>query len=180
MKSKHAFLSVAIGASAIFIQSGCSTPAKPESMTVASPLGITKQHADPISVHVSGGKDTNPAWTSQISDADFTTAIESSIRQSGLFSGVVGRDGGTFHLEVMLVRVAQPIAGFSMTVTVEVNWTLSRSSDKSVVWQKAVISNHTATTGDAFAGVTRLRMATEGAARKNIEQALQQISQLDL
>jgi hypothetical protein len=34
--------------------------------------------------------------------------------------------------------------------------------------------------GDAFAGVTRLRMAVEGAARENIANGLKEISSLNL
>jgi hypothetical protein len=70
--------------------------------------------------------------------------------------------------------------GFNMTVTLETNWTLSRKSDGKVVWQKAIPSTFTAKAGEAFAGVTRLRLANEGAARTNIEQAIKEISALDL
>jgi hypothetical protein len=57
---------------------------------------------------------------------------------------------------------------------------LIRASDKSVVWRKPITSTFTAGMGDAFAGVTRLRMAVEGAARANIAQGLKEISDLKL
>ena len=41
-------------------------------------------------------------------------------------------------------------------------------------------SSFTATTGDAFAGVTRLRIATEGAAQENIRLGIKKLSQLNL
>jgi hypothetical protein len=43
-----------------------------------------------------------------------------------------------------------------------------------------VASEHTAKMGDAFAGVARLRMANEGAAKANIQQAITEISAMQL
>lgn len=45
-------------------------------------------------------------------------------------------------------------------------WTLTRASTGVVVWQEAITSKRTATVSDAFTGMTRLKMATEGAAKK--------------
>ena len=67
-----------------------------------------------------------------------------------------------------------------MTVSMEVNYHLARTELKQVVWQRAVSSTYTAPFSEAFVGVTRLRLANEGAARKNIEQAIQEMSQLQL
>jgi hypothetical protein len=67
-----------------------------------------------------------------------------------------------------------------MTVTVEVTWTLARQSDHQIIWQKSITSTYTAKTGEAFAGVTRLRLATEGAARLNIRDAIGQMGALNL
>ena len=74
----------------------------------------------------------------------------------------------------------QPSFGLTFTVKMEAGWQLKRVSDGSMVWQESIKSENTATTGDAFAAVTRLRLATEGAARKNIEQGLSRISALKL
>lgn len=43
-----------------------------------------------------------------------------------------------------------------------------------------ITSSFTGTMSDAFAGVTRLRLATEGAARNNIRDAIAQMSVLTL
>jgi hypothetical protein len=45
---------------------------------------------------------------------------------------------------------------------------------------QSIKSSHTATMGQAFAGVTRLRLAVEGAARENIQLGLMAISRLQL
>ena len=55
-----------------------------------------------------------------------------------------------------------------------------KQADKSVVMKKTIKSSSTATFGDAAAAVTRIRLAVEGAAKKNIELGLQEISSLSL
>lgn len=46
--------------------------------------------------------------------------------------------------------------------------------------KNSIRSSHTATFDDSAMAVTRLRLAVEGAARKNIEQGLQEIGALSL
>jgi len=62
----------------------------------------------------------------------------------------------------------------------ETAWSLQRTSDRSIVMRKAIQSSGTATMGDAFVGVTRLRLAVENAARENIKQGLKEIAELKL
>ena len=67
-----------------------------------------------------------------------------------------------------------------MTVTLEITWSLTRVKDDEVVWRKAIVSSLTAKAGEAFAGVTRLRLANEGAARKNMAAGIAAIADLYL
>ena len=46
--------------------------------------------------------------------------------------------------------------------------------------RESIKSSHTATMGDAFIGVTRLRLAVEGAVRENIRQGILEISKLNI
>ena len=48
------------------------------------------------------------------------------------------------------------------------------------MWAQSIKSAHTATAGDSLVGVTRLRLANEGAARKNIEAAIAAMGKLPL
>ena len=59
-------------------------------------------------------------------------------------------------------------------------WKLSNPRDARVLFEKELVSRGDASTGDAFVGVTRVRIATERAARKNIELGLSRIAQLRL
>jgi len=165
-------------AAAVWVLTGCASPATFEAMT-ATTVPVVQKHAKSTSVTVSGGKETNSAGKSQISDVAFKQAIVDSITKSQVFSKVA--DSGTnYTLTVAIVSMNQPSFGFDFTVKMEAGWTLKRADTGAVVWQEVIKSEHTATTSDAFAGVARLRMANEGAARNSISQALGKISQLKL
>lgn len=161
---------------ALSIVTGCATPSKPEAM-VAAPTTTLARHAQSVSVTTGGGKETSAAGKSQISDEAFTQALIASIEKTKVFSTVVKGAGADCLLQVSIVNVDQPSFGFSFTVKMETAWTLKKA-DGSVVWQEVIKAENTATTSDAFAGVERLRIATEGAARKSIEAGLTKIAQL--
>ncbi len=109
----------------------------------------------------------------QIADEDFAQALRKSIMQSGLFRKALEKGLATYQLHAFIAQINHPIFGMSSTVvaSMEVNYTLARTTPKEVLWQKAVVSTFTALS---------LQSAKEGAARKNIEQAIQEMSQLQL
>lgn len=159
--------------------SGCATPSQSSAMVAPSPAPM-KKHPGSINVTVTGGSETSAAAISKISDRDFAEAVKASIVQSGLFSKIANGADGDYQLDIQIVRLDQPIFGASFTVTLETTWTLRRNSDRQIAWQKAVISKFTASMGDSLLGVTRLRLANEGAARTNIQDAIAQMSALSL
>lgn len=158
---------------------GCASGAKPEAM-LAQMNGPVHQSQSDVSISVIGGKETSKMWVSQISDQDFTQALQDSIVQAGLFRKVTMSSPAAYRLDTFLVQMNQPIFGASMTVSLEVNYSLTRTNPKDIVWQKAITSTYTAPFSEALIAATRLRKATEGAARKNIEQAINEMSQLRL
>ena len=62
----------------------------------------------------------------------------------------------------------------------EMAWSLTKAADRSVVMRKSVKSSASKTMGDAFAFVTRLRLAVEAATRDNISQGVKAIAELKL
>ncbi len=174
---KSSFVLILIGA--VMALTGCASPANREAMQSA-PIASAHKSNHTVVVKTSGGGETGAMDSSNIADADLKTAIESSITQSGVFAHVIQGTGADYDLSVTIIRLSKPLMGFSMTVTMEAAWSLVKSADKSVVLRKPVTSTFTAGMGDAFAGVTRLRMAVEGAARENIAQGLNAISELKL
>lgn len=175
---KTSFLAAAMIGAALIL-SGCATPTTHEAMV---PVGIqvAKQHPKSVSVTADGGSDTDSMGKSQISNDALKQAVVAAINQSKAFSSVVEGKNGDYTLAVNLISLTQPSFGFSFTVGMEMGWTLTRVDSGVVVWRESIKSEHTASATDAFAGTTRLRMATEGAARNNVAAGLTKISALSL
>lgn len=173
---RAAALVLAIAAVAL---AGCATPAHKENMSAVPAVAVKKL---PYSVRVEtrGGAETGALDSSNVSNADLKAAIESSITTSGLFKSVVQGPGGDYELTVSVTQLEKPLFGGAFTVTFETGWSLVKVSDRSVALRKAIRSSYTATMSDSFVGVTRLRLAVEGAVRDNIAQGLQAISKLPI
>ena len=65
-----------------------------------------------------------------------------------------------------------------MTVTAETSWTLTNRLDGAVLWQKQISEAYTATMSDAVVGVTRLRLASEGAIQAVIKTGVEEMSRI--
>jgi len=168
-----------VAASAIAILAGCASGAHREGMA-AAPLASTKKLPHTVSVTAAGGQETGAMDSSNVSNADLKAAIEDSITRSNLFRNVIQGRGGDYDLAVTVSQLEKPIFGGAFTVTVEAGWSLVRTSDKSVVLRKAIKTSHTAEFSDSLVGTTRLRLAVEGAVRKNITEGLQTIAALPI
>ena len=152
--------------------SACASPAMVENMVIqpqalAAPSDPTLANAVCIT-SVTGGEETNPLWTSEVDDASFKAALKGSLRNSGLLA--IDPSSCVYELEANLLGLAQPSFGFDMEVTAHVNYSLLWKSTGDAYLLETVTASHTATVGDAFAGIKRLRLANEGAVRNNIEQ----------
>lgn len=125
---------------------------------------------------VTGGKETNPAWVSNVSSSEFERALEDSLRSVGMLSA--NRQAGRFQLVVHMESLDQPFMGLDMTVTATVAYTLVERASGKTVWQKTLAVPYTAKMGDAFLGTERLRLANEGAVRQNIMQLVGELQQM--
>ena len=156
---------------------GCASGAKMENMIYQGDQkaydGGLKNDVEVSSV--SGGKKTNPAWTSQISSEAFYGAVEKSLSEQGLLS-----ESGKYQLRINMIKVDQPLFGFDLTVTTHVRYVLTDTKDSTVILDETIVTPHTATVGDAFAAVKRLRLANEGSGKKNIEGLLDKLSELKI
>jgi ABC-type uncharacterized transport system auxiliary subunit len=177
MKSTR-FPALVILLSAVLALGGCATGASKESMAVA-PTVVLKKFTSSVKVEARGGSETGAMDSSNISNADLKSAIEASSASSGLFK-TLSQTGGDYELTVNLTQLSKPIFGGAFTVDMETAWSLVKAADKSIVMRKVVRSSHTATFSDSLVGVTRLKLAVEGAARKNIEDGLKAVSELPL
>ena len=153
----------------IFSLGGCATAAKPQMMVVQP---VTSVPANPalvglISVAaVTGGKSTNPMWSSQVDNAGFKQALEKSLR----IAGYLAAPGNNSHeLTAHLVDLKQPLIGASMKVTATVNYQLV-GPDGSI--EMPVVATGTAGAFEKLLGVARLQLANERAISENIKALL--------
>jgi len=161
------------------VLAGCSTPASREGM-VPQHTASLRHFTHSITVQASGGNDTGALDSSNISDGELKAAIEEAIARQKLFAGIVQNDGGDYTLNVRVISLTKPLFGTTFTVELELAWSLIRNADRQAVLRKSIKSSGSATMGDAFAAVTRLRLAVETAARANIEAGLHEIAALSL
>jgi hypothetical protein len=158
---------------------GCASPTNPVAMV---PVDYVPGKVQPysVSVNVTGGQDTSALDKSNVADADLKTAIEETILKTKAFKQLVKVGDADYELSAAVITVNQPMMGFSFTVKTDLAWKLRKVGGDSAVWRKVIQSEHTTNAGEAFAGVVRLRMATEGAIKNNIESALKEIAVLEL
>lgn len=144
----------------------CTTTTKQEALM---PTGVSTstRTGKPINATVVGGSELTSIGGAGVTNEDFKQALETSLVQSGMFTHT---GGGGYSLEAFIANIDQPVIGFAMRVNMDVSYTLRRGG--TTVWQKSIRSTYEAATSEAFAGVVRLRKATEGAARENIKQLM--------
>lgn len=164
---------------AALLFTGCASPTNPVAMV---PVDYVPGKIQPysVSVTVAGGQDTSALGKSSVADADLKTAIEETILKTKAFKQLVKVGSADYELSASIVTVNQPTMGFSFTVKTDLAWKLRKVDGDNIVWRKVINSQHTTGAGEAFAGVERLRLATEGAIRSNIELALKDIATLAL
>jgi hypothetical protein len=144
-------------------------------------LQVRRSHPYSIRVEARGGRATDPKGPSQISNEAFVRALADSIKDSRLFARVLAGKGADYLLRVAIVHLEQPPQqSFSMTVHMETNWTLVKTDYGDPVWSDSIRSSYTASAISSRKAVTRMRLATEGAARANIRQGMENISRLEL
>ena len=155
---------------AVFV-AGCARPPSPTRMEVPSAALVdarTSAYANSVKVvQVTGGQDTNPLWTSELGPVEFRAALINSLRSAGLLHTGKGEAVG---LEVQILAVKQPMLGASFTVTSWIRYTVRELGTGKSIFDQGIEATYTAKWNDAFLGVERLRLATEGAARENIRQ----------
>ena len=173
--SKLYLTAVAFGI--VLLASGCAAPARIDQMTaqatpqqriVQTPLRTNIAVRD-----VTGGKETNPMWVSNVGNSEFEQALEASLRDVGLLAN--GKQSGKYMLVAHLERVDQPMAGFDMTVTVGVMYSLIERSTGKELLNRRISVPYTAPFSAAFAGTERLRIANEGAVRANISKLIEDL-----
>ncbi|MBI3678766.1 MAG: hypothetical protein HY243_19325 [Proteobacteria bacterium] len=156
--------------------SGCATSADPNAMalptttqtaqtqTPEKPFPQRLEHAMCVRT-VSGGEKTNPLWVSKVDNDGFKSALTTSLQSAGLAGAA---DSCPYQVDANLLGLSQPVIGFDMTVTSHVNYKVYDASGQPFLLA-TVDAPYTATMGDAFMGVERLKLANEGSIRTSIK-----------
>ena len=167
------FMRAAVLAATLATLGACASGAKPEMMTLiaatanAAPVAAGHPGYQAMSVQqVQGGNETNPMWASEVSNPDFQKALEASLKA---FNYIV-QDGGVdkYKVTASITGVDKPFMGLDMSVTMKVRYSVTNASG-GLAFDDTIAATGTATMGEAFAGVERLRLAIEKAAKANIE-----------
>ena len=159
---------------------GCASPARIDQMAANVPATTVdaKLRKSIALSDVTGGKETNAMWTSQVASDDFRRALEISLERAGLLSKI--NSEGRFQLIADLSKLQQPLAGIDMTVTASVHYSLIERKSKKEIYRKVIQQPYTAKFSDAFLGAERLRLANEGAINANISAFIRDIFLLEL
>ena len=180
---KLKILTCAASLGLISVLSGCATPARTDQMVAAAPASarpvLPKALLGGIGIRdVTGGRETNPLWVSNVGSAEFERALEDSLRNAGLLAPV--RGSAPYQLSADLRKLDQPLMGFDMTVTATIDWNLVERSSGRDVLRRSIGTPFTAKMSDAFLGTERLKLANEGAIRRSIEVLIDELARLSL
>ena len=171
MKIKFVFI-LAI----LLFLSGCATPANKQAMTISKfeeNVIVNPNLKGKFFVrNVSGGKDTNPLWTSQVGTADFKSALDQSLEEVGYKAE--NQEAATYFIDAELKELDQPIFGLTFDVHSNVFYVVDGNGTKKSV---PISATGEATVKDAFIAIERLRIANEKSIRENIKAFINSLSQ---
>ena len=131
------------------------------------PSQIILKQVDGISmVRVSGSRQEI------VKNEDIKLAIEKAISQSDLFS----QTGRTLRVNVSVLSIENPLFGLDLRSDMRIRWQVYDEAASEEVFNAVVTSSHTSTFGDQVVAVARMKEANAEAMKKNIAEALQDVS----
>ncbi len=162
---------------------GCATPARVDEMRISSMDSSRYDGNTPLKdnvtvTSVTGGKGTNPLWTSEISSESYKEALMDSLMAVKLLSK--DTNAADYDLRVEMLKVKQPLIGIDFSVTTIIEYWLTRTSDNKEVYHDVVEATYIAEFSDAFVAIERLKLANEGAGRLNITRIIDRLYKLEL
>jgi hypothetical protein len=155
------------------VLSGCAAaPANKQAMIASPGAAVSENQKGKFVVNtVSGGKVTNPFWTSQVSNENFEAALKESLALSAL--SATDASASKYKIDAELVSLKQPVFGLTFDVVSTVNYKVYGAGSEKVF---PIVATGTATTSDAFVAITRLKIANEKSIQENIKAFIQQLS----
>jgi hypothetical protein len=167
-------LCAAAGAAVVLNLVGCATSATPQAMTVkpGSTAAVNPKLKGAVKLgEITGGKETNPMWTSQVDNSSFKKALQDSLAISGYLATDPAQ--AKYAVSANLATLDQPLMGFTLDVKSNVAYQLTGPG---VSRAYPVNATGSATMSDAFAAVERLRISNERSVLENIKEFINQLA----
>ena len=138
---------------------------KPAAPEVASSLEIQD---------VTGGEESD-SWATSISNADFKSALIASMSSASLLSTA---NAARFKVRVTLVSLDldQRFLGVDMKVTASVRYVVVDAKSGAGIMNEVITTAFTGELRHSAIGTTSLRLACEGAARKNLAGFIEKVN----
>ena len=118
---------------------------------------------------------------SGLSDSKTAGIIVPMLRAKGVFPSTELSGNTPYLLKIRVIKVDAPSFSMSMTVSMDVMWTLYRTANNTTLMHEKISSTYT---GGAFEGgiigANRVRVGTEGAVRENIRIGIDLLEALEL
>ena len=124
------------------------------------------------SIECSGGRTTNPLWTSNVGNEEFRTALANSLSVAGVFSAGTG----AYRVLAEIVHEEEPLFGFTFNVSEQLRYCMENRRTGHRVFDTTISSVGSASPDDEFVGIHRLRIVKERAIRANIENFLRYLN----
>jgi len=160
---------------ALTLLSACSQPARAPRMTVHNVL----EKAVAADTHleesfavggVTGGHETNPLWTPEVSDAELREALERSLERNRMLAAMP--DSARYLVTARILRFGRPLVGFSMRVSPSIAYRVVEQGTEQAIFDEVVSTSYTVDFSESPLGAERLRLANEGAIRESIREFL--------
>jgi hypothetical protein len=123
---------------------------------------------------VTVGQDAATPWRSQVSPAEIQETLVRTLAMAGLGAP----QGGRYRLDVVLLTLQRPYAGFAMTVSAQIAYRLTEVATGKLIYNSVLTTLGTATLDDAITNDYRLRIADERAVRANLRALVQELYSL--
>jgi hypothetical protein len=163
-------LKLVFTAAALLALSACARPpmyeARPPDLAgIDLSRGPAPSYRNAITVgSVSVGQDAALPWRSNVSPAEIQETLVRTLQLAALGAP----QGGRFRLDVVLLTLQRPWAGFAMTVSAQIAYRLTDVATGTVVYNSVLTTLGTASLDDAITNEMRLRIADERAVRANL------------
>lgn len=159
-----------------FIMFGCVSPANISNVMVdnAYNLEFKDEYIGKIGViHVNGASNTSELYAMGLENKEFKTALKESLKSQYLLA-IESRP--QFELTASFLNVDYPSFGSDLYFDSDVRYLLVDKVSDKVVFDSVITSQGIATMSDSLMGSTRLKIAAERSAHKNIKGFLEKLS----